>query len=345
MPGRWQCPPPRRATPRGSDMVAATRRTLGEPPPRARRRAPPAARPGLRPHLRRPRDAPARLGRALRRAGRPALPDRGRRGGADLGRSRRRSRAVAGRLGGGGTKGGRPGALLGRGQRRAGRGARGLSEARAGRRADERRVPGRGRSRTWWATPDRARQSSTTPSGASTFRAADAGVLRLDPRVDLPDGTPPKLDVSPPTAPALIGYTSGTTGRPKGAVLSHANLLASLESLRLAWRWTGDDRLVLALPLFHMHGLGVGLHGTLHVGGSAVLVPRFDPSPSSTRSRRTKPASSSGCRPCTTDSSTPRGSTRSLPCGCASRARHRCPPTCTGASSRSRGSASSSATA
>ena len=77
--------------------------------------------------------------------------------------------------------------------------------------------------------------------------------------------------------PALIGYTSGTTGRPKGAVLSHANLLASVRALELAWRWTADDVLVLALPLFHMHGLGVGLHGTLTVGARAVLLPTFDP--------------------------------------------------------------------
>ncbi|MCY4518396.1 MAG: AMP-binding protein [Acidimicrobiaceae bacterium] len=79
------------------------------------------------------------------------------------------------------------------------------------------------------------------------------------------------------TEPALIGYTSGTTGLPKGAVLSHANLLASVRALEMAWRWTSDDVLVLALPLFHMHGLGVGLHGTLTVGARAVLLPTFDP--------------------------------------------------------------------
>ena len=79
------------------------------------------------------------------------------------------------------------------------------------------------------------------------------------------------------TEPALIGYTSGTTGLPKGAVLSHANLLASVRALELAWRWTTDDVLVLALPLFHMHGLGVGLHGTLAVGARAVLRPSFEP--------------------------------------------------------------------
>jgi acyl-CoA synthetase (AMP-forming)/AMP-acid ligase II len=74
--------------------------------------------------------------------------------------------------------------------------------------------------------------------------------------------------------------TSGTTGAPKGAVLAHGNLLASAEALRLAWRWTPEDRLVLALPLFHIHGLGVGLlglHGNLLTGASAVLLPRFDP--------------------------------------------------------------------
>jgi malonyl-CoA/methylmalonyl-CoA synthetase len=60
-------------------------------------------------------------------------------------------------------------------------------------------------------------------------------------------------------------------------VLSHANLRASIEAVALAWRWAPDDRLVLALPLFHMHGLGVGLHGTLTVGATAVLLPRFDP--------------------------------------------------------------------
>ncbi|GAC1315334.1 MAG: acyl-CoA synthetase [Acidimicrobiales bacterium] len=84
------------------------------------------------------------------------------------------------------------------------------------------------------------------------------------------------LDRPDPGDPALIGYTSGTTGRPKGAVLSHANLLASAEALRVAWRWSPTDRLILALPLFHMHGLGVGVHGTLLAGASMVLLPRFD---------------------------------------------------------------------
>jgi len=108
-------------------------------------------------------------------------------------------------------------------------------------------------------------------------RAAGGDLLTLTPEVDLPAGDAPDLDAAGPGDPALVCYTSGTTGAPKGAVLSHANLLASAEALRLAWRWTEGDRLLLALPLFHVHGLCVGLHGTLLAGASAVLLPRFTP--------------------------------------------------------------------
>jgi malonyl-CoA/methylmalonyl-CoA synthetase len=109
-------------------------------------------------------------------------------------------------------------------------------------------------------------------------RAAGGELVVVGPDVDLPDGAGDGLDLDAvaPSDPALLGYTSGTTGDPKGAVLSHANLLATSEAVRLAWRWSPDDRLVLALPLFHMHGLGVGLHGTLLAGASAVLLPRFE---------------------------------------------------------------------
>lgn len=74
----------------------------------------------------------------------------------------------------------------------------------------------------------------------------------------------------------VIAYTSGTTGKPKGAVLSHGNLLASAEALRIAWRWRDSDRLLLSLPLFHIHGLGVGVHGTLLSGASMILNKKFD---------------------------------------------------------------------
>jgi len=94
---------------------------------------------------------------------------------------------------------------------------------------------------------------------------------------DLPEGdeSPPELSLDS-KSPAVIIYTSGTTGRPKGALLDHGNLLAQTRGVIEAWRWTAADRLVLALPLFHVHGLAIGLHGTLLSGGSAVLI-RFSP--------------------------------------------------------------------
>lgn len=84
------------------------------------------------------------------------------------------------------------------------------------------------------------------------------------------------LDVAAPGDPAMIVYTSGTTGRPKGALLSHRNLAAGVAAVAAAWRWSPSDRLVLALPLFHVHGLCIGLLGTLSTGASAVVVPRFE---------------------------------------------------------------------
>jgi malonyl-CoA/methylmalonyl-CoA synthetase len=74
---------------------------------------------------------------------------------------------------------------------------------------------------------------------------------------------------------AVLGYTSGTTGRSKGAMLLHRNLLANVRAVTEAWRWTEQDRLLLTLPLFHTHGLMVGLHGTLCSGGSVDLRRRF----------------------------------------------------------------------
>ena len=102
------------------------------------------------------------------------------------------------------------------------------------------------------------------------------GVRSTGPDVALPDGPPPALDEARPDDTALLVFTSGTTGAPKGVPLSHANLLATSASTEVAWRWTASDRLVLALPLFHVHGLGVGLHGTLLAGASAVILPRFE---------------------------------------------------------------------
>jgi malonyl-CoA/methylmalonyl-CoA synthetase len=75
---------------------------------------------------------------------------------------------------------------------------------------------------------------------------------------------------------AVIAYTSGTTGRSKGAMLLHRNLLANARAVCEAWRWTDRDTLLLALPLFHTHGLMVGAHGTFLTGASAELHRKFD---------------------------------------------------------------------
>ncbi|HEY8744145.1 MAG TPA: AMP-binding protein, partial [Chloroflexota bacterium] len=79
-----------------------------------------------------------------------------------------------------------------------------------------------------------------------------------------------------PEAVALILYTSGTTGRSKGAMLSHRNMAANSAAIVEAWRWTEQDRLLLALPLFHVHGLTVGINGTLLARACVDLQPRFD---------------------------------------------------------------------
>jgi malonyl-CoA/methylmalonyl-CoA synthetase len=76
--------------------------------------------------------------------------------------------------------------------------------------------------------------------------------------------------------PAIIMYTSGTTGRSKGAVISHRNLLASMADLMAAWAWTSRDSLLLGLPLFHTHGLVVGLHCALASGAKVLLHRRFE---------------------------------------------------------------------
>jgi malonyl-CoA/methylmalonyl-CoA synthetase len=75
---------------------------------------------------------------------------------------------------------------------------------------------------------------------------------------------------------AAILYTSGTTGRSKGAMLSHGNLWSNAATLRDYWRFTPQDRLIHALPIFHTHGLFVATNLTLLAGASMVLLPRFD---------------------------------------------------------------------
>ena len=83
--------------------------------------------------------------------------------------------------------------------------------------------------------------------------------------------------VDSPDALAAILYTSGTTGRSKGAMLSHDNLLSNALVLKDYWGWKPGDVLIHALPIFHVHGLFVALHGALINGSKMIWLSRFDP--------------------------------------------------------------------
>nr|WP_097323739.1 acyl-CoA synthetase [Actinoplanes atraurantiacus] len=103
-------------------------------------------------------------------------------------------------------------------------------------------------------------------SGAELMLSDDPGaggtivpITRKRPPGDVP------AEPGPDTA-ALVLYTSGTTGPPKGVVLSRAALAADLDALAEVWQWTADDTLVHGLPLFHVHGLVLGVLGPLRLG-------------------------------------------------------------------------------
>ncbi|HEV7421718.1 MAG TPA: acyl-CoA synthetase [Mycobacterium sp.] len=81
----------------------------------------------------------------------------------------------------------------------------------------------------------------------------------------------------PPEATALVVYTSGTTGPPKGVLISRRAIAADVDALAQAWQWTPDDTLVHGLPLFHVHGLVLGLLGSLRIGNRFVHTGRPTP--------------------------------------------------------------------
>jgi len=112
---------------------------------------------------------------------------------------------------------------------------------------------------------------------------AGAVVVTLDAHglgslTDATDAAPPEFATVPRDADDLASllYTSGTTGRSKGAMLSHDNLASNALALVDYWRFTKDDVLLHALPIFHTHGLYVATNVTLFSGASMILLPKFD---------------------------------------------------------------------
>ena len=123
------------------------------------------------------------------------------------------------------------------------------------------------------------------PAGEATIRglaksavltvAADGTGTLADAVAQAKDG----FDAVPRAADdlACILYTSGTTGRSKGAMLTHANLASNAETLREYWHFTSEDTLIHALPIFHAHGLFVAANVSLNAGNAMIFLPKFAP--------------------------------------------------------------------
>jgi malonyl-CoA/methylmalonyl-CoA synthetase len=108
-------------------------------------------------------------------------------------------------------------------------------------------------------------------SMADAFPAVPAAPSSPSKKVLSPSSSPSDTDV------AMLIYTSGTTGKSKGVALSYRALADNTASVTGLWRFAPEDRLVLALPLFHVHGLALGVGGMLVNGLTLLLEPRFDP--------------------------------------------------------------------
>jgi malonyl-CoA/methylmalonyl-CoA synthetase len=104
--------------------------------------------------------------------------------------------------------------------------------------------------------------------------AASRGVPHIS--VDDFDAEPVRLPAVDPTRRAMILFTSGTTGRPKGVVTTHANITAQIESLVEAWEWSSEDRILLTLPLHHVHGIVNVTACALWSGARVDMLPAFD---------------------------------------------------------------------
>jgi malonyl-CoA/methylmalonyl-CoA synthetase len=137
--------------------------------------------------------------------------------------------------------------------------------------------------------------SHPLPELEYALRDAETGIVVADPAATVLLGplaaelgvrfaTPARLLSTPPQRlpriaerrRALMVYTSGTTGKPKGVVTTHANLHAQITALIEAWGWTRDDRILLVLPLHHVHGIVNVVLCALWAGAECEMLPRFD---------------------------------------------------------------------
>ena len=119
------------------------------------------------------------------------------------------------------------------------------------------------------------------PSTSATLAKFDGpreiveGDLNKAPWLDCPNDAAPAAQVGPHD-PAAILYTSGTTGRAKGAILTQRNLSSNMLVLHRAWRWHERDVLLHTLPIYHAHGLFVALHGALLNGSAIIFHEKFE---------------------------------------------------------------------
>ncbi|WP_051904533.1 AMP-binding protein [Hippea jasoniae] len=86
----------------------------------------------------------------------------------------------------------------------------------------------------------------------------------------------PLIDLTKPSNTAIIAYTSGTTGKSKGAMITHKNLITNMEALKELWLLSQNDKLLHVLPIFHVHGLVVALQGALNACMDIVMHGKFD---------------------------------------------------------------------
>jgi acyl-CoA synthetase (AMP-forming)/AMP-acid ligase II len=93
------------------------------------------------------------------------------------------------------------------------------------------------------------------------------------------DAPPPRVDIDPSEDLAVLPYSSGTTGFPKGVMLTHRNLVANIVQTEALHHVTENDRVIGVLPFFHIYGLQVIMNGVLHKGATIVTMPKFDLEP------------------------------------------------------------------